>query len=201
MPIEGRGRHLDPKQIPTRDRDIHLVKIKFCSDINPQQTVEKAHNQHQPLIQRIWTKSLQGISWNSKVTLQCYTSWSWGHNLQSVRYTIIPLLNLGVPTHKVHQLATKLHCHTIKSLNKIIKTRHKIHLNNNNSDNGGSGRGALVEQLASGGLGAGRIHGWQPGRRILISLCCFSFSFFGGALASVGTSYEPFLNACWWLPV
>ena len=136
MPIEGRGRHLDPKQIPTRDRDIHLVKIKFCSDINPQQTVEKAHNQHQPLIQRIWTKSLQGISWNSKVTLQCYTSWSWGHNIQSVRYTIIPLLNLGVPTHKVHQLATKLHCHTIKSLNKIIKTKHKIHLNNN-SDNGG----------------------------------------------------------------
>ena len=52
MPIEGRGRHLDPKQIPTRDRDIHLVEFKFCSDINPQQTFEKAHNQHQPLIRR-----------------------------------------------------------------------------------------------------------------------------------------------------
>ena len=40
MPIEGRGRHLDHKQIPTRDRDIHLVEFKFCSDINPQQTLE-----------------------------------------------------------------------------------------------------------------------------------------------------------------
>ena len=35
MPIEGRGRHLDPKQIPTRDRDIHLEENKDCSDINP----------------------------------------------------------------------------------------------------------------------------------------------------------------------
>ena len=68
----------------------------------------------------------------------CYTSWSRGHYLH--QYTITPLLNLGVPTHKVHQLATKLHCHAIKSLNKITKTRHKIHLNNN-SDNGGSDGG------------------------------------------------------------
>ena len=57
------------------------------------------------------------------------------------QYTITPLLNLGVPTHEVHQLATKLHCHAIKSLNKITITRHKIHFNNSNSDNGGSGRG------------------------------------------------------------
>jgi hypothetical protein len=27
MPIEGRSRHLDPKQIPPKDRDIHLVHI------------------------------------------------------------------------------------------------------------------------------------------------------------------------------
>ena len=39
MPIEGRGRHLDPKQIPLKDRDIHLGEFKFCSDINPQQTL------------------------------------------------------------------------------------------------------------------------------------------------------------------
>jgi len=41
---------------------------------------------------------------------------------------------------KVHQLATKLHCHAVKRLNKITKTRHKIHLNNN-SDYGGSDGG------------------------------------------------------------
>ena len=27
MPIEERGRHLDPKQIPPKDRDIHLVEF------------------------------------------------------------------------------------------------------------------------------------------------------------------------------
>ena len=55
------------------------------------------------------------------------------------QYTITPLLNLGVPMHKVHQLATKLHCHAIKSLNKITKTRHKILHLNSNIDNGGKG--------------------------------------------------------------
>jgi hypothetical protein len=69
------------------------------------------------------------------------------------QYTITPLLNLGVPTHKVHQLVTKLHCHAINSLNKITKTRHKIHLNNN-SDNGGS----------DGGV-SGRAAGFRRARR------------------------------------
>ena len=72
------------------------------------------------------------------------------------QYTITTLLNLGIPTHKMHQLATKLHCHAIKSLNKITKTRHKIHVNNN-SDNGGFDGGVTGrERLASRGLGAGR---------------------------------------------
>ena len=84
----------------------------------------------------------------------------------------------------MHQQATKLHCHAIKSLNKITKTRHKIHLNNN-SDKGGDHGVLLVERLASGGLAAGR-DAWLTTRRILSSLCCFSFFLvFGGALASV----------------
>jgi hypothetical protein len=58
MPIEGRGRHLDPKQVPPKNKGIHLVEFKFCSDINPQQTSEKANNQYQPLIQRLRTRSL-----------------------------------------------------------------------------------------------------------------------------------------------
>jgi len=47
--------------------------------------------------------------------------------------------------------------------------------------------GLLVERLALGGLGAGRI-AWLTTRRILINLCCFSFSSSGGTLASVSTS-------------
>ena len=134
MPIEGRGRHLDPKQIPPKDRDIHLVGSKFCSDINPQQTLEKVHNQHQPLIQRLRTKSLRGISRNNKVTLHVRFLGVGGTIYN--QYTITPMLNLGIPLNKVHQLATVLHA--IKGLNKITKTRHKIHCINNNSDIGGS---------------------------------------------------------------
>jgi hypothetical protein len=66
--------------------------------------------------------------------------------------------------HKVHQLATKLYCHAMKNLDKITKTRHKIHLNNNSDYLMG---GLLVlERLASGGLGAGW-NAWLTTRRIL----------------------------------
>jgi hypothetical protein len=137
MPIKGRGRYLDPKQIPPKDRDIHLVGFNFCSDINLQQTLEKAHYQHQPLIQRLRKRSLRGTSQNNQVTLHVIPLGVGGTIYN--QYTITPLLNLGVPTHKVHQLVTKLHCHAIKSLNKITKTRHKIHLNNNSDDGGSDG--------------------------------------------------------------
>jgi hypothetical protein len=53
----------------------------------------------------------------------------------------------------VHQLATRLHFHAIKSVNKITKTRHRIHLNNN-SDNGGSDEGVT-----------GRAAGFRRARR------------------------------------
>jgi len=176
MPIERRGRHLDPKQIPTRDTDIHLVEFSFCSDINPQQTLEKAHIQHQPLIQHLRTRSLRDISRNNKVTLHVILLGVGGTIYN--QYTITPLLNLGITTHKVHQLATKLHCHAIKSLNKITKTRHK-YTSTTTVIMGDLKEGLLVERLASGGLGAGRI-AWLTTRRILISLCCFSFSFLVG---------------------
>jgi hypothetical protein len=48
------------------------------------------------------------------------------------QYTITPLQNLGIRLHKVHQLATRLH------YLKKLKQDHKIHFNNDNSDNGGS---------------------------------------------------------------
>jgi hypothetical protein len=120
MPVEGRSRHLDPKQIPPKDRDIHLVEFKLCSDINPQQTIEKAHNQHQPLIRCLQTRSLQGTSWNNQVTLHVILLGVGGTIYN--QYTITPLLNLGVPTtHKVHQLVTKLPCN--KKLEQDYKNK------------------------------------------------------------------------------
>ena len=126
MPIEGRGRHLDPKQIPIRGKDIHLVEFKFCSDINPQQTLEKAHNQHQPLIQRL-IQRLQNKEPEASLdaTKSHFILLGVGGTIYNP-YTITPLLNLGIPLRKVHQLATARHCHAIKSFNKITKTRNKI---------------------------------------------------------------------------
>ena len=111
MPIEGSGRHLNPKQIPTRDRDTHLVQFKFCSDINPQQTLEKAHNQAASTPYPASTnmeppRHLALETTKSHFMLYCYTSWSQGHNLQSIHHISSTEL---VPTHKVHQPATKLH--------------------------------------------------------------------------------------------
>ena len=141
MPIEGRGRHLDPNYISTRDRDIYLVEIKFCSDINPQQTLERAHDQHQPLIQRLRTRSLRGISRNNKVTIHHDVKlFEVGSTIYN-KYTII----FTKPGHLSAQNAptTALYCHAIKSLNKITKTKNKVHFENDNSDNGGSEGGAL----------------------------------------------------------
>jgi hypothetical protein len=79
----------------------------------------------------------------------------------------------------------------LKSLNKITKTRHKLHLNNSNSDNWGSG--SEVTGRAAGFRRARRRPDRMAdnlGRRILSSLCCFSFPSLGGALASVSTIVE-----------
>jgi hypothetical protein len=65
--------------------------------VGPQQTLEKAQNRHQPLIQRLRTRSLRGTSRNNQVTLHVILLGVGGtiYNL----YTITPLLNLRVPTH------------------------------------------------------------------------------------------------------
>eukprot|EP00983_Pelagomonas_calceolata_P122681 1160931-Pelagomonas_calceolata.AAC.1 len=38
--IPGRQTYVDPSKIPPQDRDIHLVKLKFCPDTNPFITLE-----------------------------------------------------------------------------------------------------------------------------------------------------------------
>jgi hypothetical protein len=115
-PIEGKGRYLNPKHTPPRDRDIHLV---FCSDMNSQQTLGKAHNQHLPLIQRLRTRILRGVSQDNKVTLHIsyYTPWSQGHNLQSVHY------NSSKPGHFSAQITTS-YCITLPC-NKKLEQDHK----------------------------------------------------------------------------
>jgi hypothetical protein len=107
----------------------------------------------------VTVKSYLTLTLNPLMTMRNIPDWVFPtqQNLPTKHplHPLHPLLNLGAPTHKVHQLATKLHCHAIKSLNKITKTRHKTQFNNNNnSDNGGSGRGVT-----------GRAAGFRRARR------------------------------------
>jgi hypothetical protein len=122
--------------IPNKDRDIHLVEFKFCSDINPQQTFKKRTTDIN-LLSSVYKEPPR----NLEITVSLHVILLGVGGTIFNLYTITPLLNLGIPMHKVHQLATKLHCLAIKSSNKITKTRHKMHLNKSNSDNGGFGRG------------------------------------------------------------
>jgi len=166
MPIEGRGRHLDPKQIPTRDRDIHLVELKFCWDINPQQTLEK-RTININLLSSVYEQGASKASLETTVTLHVILLGVGGTIYN--QYTITPLLNLGIPMHKVHHLTTKLHCHAIKSFNKIKKDKIQFNSVNRGLDGGITGREAALR-----GLCAGRI-AWLTTHQIPINLCCFSF--------------------------
>eukprot|EP00983_Pelagomonas_calceolata_P029856 934205-Pelagomonas_calceolata.AAC.1 len=54
--IPGRAAHLDPKRIPAQDRDIHLVELKLCPDINPLPSLRTSADQHAGTISRLRTR-------------------------------------------------------------------------------------------------------------------------------------------------
>jgi len=93
------------------------------------------------------------------------------------QYTMTSLLNLGVPLHKVHQLATRLlPCN--KKLKQDNKTRQNTQQNTPTTTTVKTGdmmRGLLVERLASGGLSASWI-AWLTICRILIISFLSQFS-------------------------
>ena len=91
-----------------------------CSDLNPQQTLDKAHNQHLPLIQRLRTKSLQGISRDNKVSLHVILL-GFGGTIYN-QYTITPLLSK--PGHPSAQSAPTCYCTTLPCI-KLLKQDHK----------------------------------------------------------------------------
>eukprot|EP00983_Pelagomonas_calceolata_P017592 551850-Pelagomonas_calceolata.AAC.1 len=44
LPLEGRDSTHHPKDMNPRDRDTHLIELKFCSDTKPEQTLLTAQN-------------------------------------------------------------------------------------------------------------------------------------------------------------
>jgi len=86
MPIEGRGRHLDPKQIPPKDRDIHLVEFKFCSDIKLAIDIRKSAQPTSTSYPAPTNKEPPRHLSKHQSHTSCYTFWSRGHNLQSVHH-------------------------------------------------------------------------------------------------------------------
>jgi hypothetical protein len=97
IPIEGRGRHWDPKQIPTRDRHAScriqiLLRHKPATDMRkstqPTSTSYPASTNKGPL--RYLSKQQSHTSW--------YNSWVRGTIYN--QYTITPFLNMGMHPHE-----------------------------------------------------------------------------------------------------
>eukprot|EP00983_Pelagomonas_calceolata_P046517 1140225-Pelagomonas_calceolata.AAC.3 len=52
--------------IPAHNRDIHLVKLKYCPDTNPLPSLQKSADQHASTISRLRTQSLRNPNRNNK---------------------------------------------------------------------------------------------------------------------------------------
>eukprot|EP00983_Pelagomonas_calceolata_P037420 1136319-Pelagomonas_calceolata.AAC.6 len=96
--IPGRQANLDPSKIPPRDRDIHLVELKFCPDTKPSVTLETATAQHAHALTRLQPCSSRNPNRNNKVTLHIILIGVAGNNYNE--YTITPLMNLGLTKQK-----------------------------------------------------------------------------------------------------
>jgi hypothetical protein len=59
LPMQGRDSTQHPRNMNPRDRDIHLIELKFCSDTMPQQTLLTAQDQHKNTIENLRTKALK----------------------------------------------------------------------------------------------------------------------------------------------
>eukprot|EP00983_Pelagomonas_calceolata_P062611 1147363-Pelagomonas_calceolata.AAC.1 len=127
----------------SRDNDIHLIELKFCSDTKPEQTLLNAQNQHKNTTENLRKKSSEV---HTAITESLYVlSPLELLELSTTPTQSIPICNLGLTKEKAHKIATKLHLHAAKTLTKIDNTKHAIHFNN--SSNGGSGEG-VVERAA-----------------------------------------------------
>jgi len=72
--------------ILAHDRDIHLVKLKYCPDTSPLPSLQAAAAQHAGTISIINTCSLRNPNRNNKVTL---------HTIP-LEHSIAPLVELGL---------------------------------------------------------------------------------------------------------
>ena len=138
LPLEGRDSTHHPQDMNPRDRDIHLIELKFCSDTKPEQTLHTAQNQHKHTIESLRTRSLRGTHRNNRVTLHTILIGVAGTIFNP--YTIDPLCKLGLTKDKAHKTAKELHYHAVKSLTKIHNTKNAIQFSN--ISNGGLGEGA-----------------------------------------------------------
>jgi len=104
-----------PNDLSKPRRDIHLVGIKYCEDIRPQNQLNAAKEQHKDLC-----NILQGAS---------VTRSPHHHILLGVggtiynTHTLKPFKKLGVDSQRVKKLASELHVHSVNFAAKIVHTR------------------------------------------------------------------------------
>jgi len=104
-----------PKDLIKTRRDIHLVKIKYCEDIRPQNQLNAAKEQHKGLC-----NILQGAS----VTLHIILL-GMGCTIYNT-HTLKPFKELGLDSQKAKKLVSKLHVHSLNFAAKLVHTRRAL---------------------------------------------------------------------------
>ena len=103
LPMQGRNSTSSPMHMNPRDRDIHLMELKFCSDTKPEETLAVAQDQHKHPIQSLRTRPLRGAHRNNRVSLHTTLIGVAGTIYNT--YTIKPLTHLGLNKEKAQILA------------------------------------------------------------------------------------------------
>jgi hypothetical protein len=105
-----------PKDLSKTRRDIHLVKIKYCEDIRPQNQLNAAKEQHKDLYY-----ILQGAFATLHIILL-----GVGGNIYYNTHTLKPFKELDLKSQRAKKLASKLHVHSVNFAAKLVHTRRAL---------------------------------------------------------------------------
>ncbi len=107
-------RQTRPENLPWQRCTTHLIEIKYCEDTRPEQQLQAAHAQHDPL-----RHSIAGDHVLHVILLGVRGVIYIPHNL-------VPQKSLGLDLQRVKKLAVKLHAHSVHYAHELVQTRHSL---------------------------------------------------------------------------
>jgi len=112
-----------PHQLNQRQRQIHLVEVKYCEDTRPGNQLEASKQQHSELCSHLQRAA-------AKVTLHTILLGVGGTIY--IPHTLEPLKQLGLDSQRSTKLALKLHAHSVRYAYKLTSTRRALEKTSHN---------------------------------------------------------------------